>query len=235
MNIEFFCQDNNIIDYWPPKPAIECIPENIANLQEPKEKYNNTEKPILNIKACMPAMDYMSAGYILFNSYEIEFESSFHQFKEQLTLKTSQTIIQDSDNSNINGRKSLAVFEESECPISKEGKGKNYFKFKSSWGVRTPAGYSCLIIQPFYLKSKLFQIIPSIVDTDKYHLPIPVSGYLTTKDKIRIEPGTPLLQIIPFKRDEWNMKINNEFPSDKSKFFIWNAYYRLFHAIKKYV
>jgi hypothetical protein len=236
MNIEFFCEDSHVSEYWPPVPAKDCIPEEYANLPAGKEKYQIKEEPIHNIKGCLPAMDFMSAGYIIFNSYELELDTKFKQFREDLNLKTARTITESEHESNIHARKALAIYYENACPVINEQKKQRvYFKVKTSWAVRTPPGYSCLVMQPFYLNEKRFTIMPAIIDTDTYHLPIPITGYLNIKENTRIRPGTPLVQIIPFKRDDWNMSISDKIPSDKSKFFIWNSYKRLFHSIKKYI
>jgi hypothetical protein len=234
MNIEFFCTDENVLEYWHPKPASSCVPEEISNLENPKERYKNKEKPIVNMKACIPAMDYLTSGYIIHNAYEVELATIFNNFKETVTIKTAETIEQDS--ADAFARKSMALFEKETCPISRQNiKIKQYFKFRSMWSIKTPPGYSCLVMQPFYLPDNEIQILPGIVDTDSYHLPISVVGYVTSKDKIRIPPGTALLQIIPFKRDDWEMSVSKDVPSDKSKFFIWNTYRRLSHAVKKYI
>jgi len=234
MNIDFFCTDENVLKYWPPSPASNCVPEEISNLETPKERYKSQEPPVVNIKSCMPAMDYLTSGYIIYNAYEVELETVFNNFKETIKLKTAQTINQPS--TDAFSRKSMAVFERDSCPMSKHDvKIKQYFKFRSMWSIKTPPGYSCLVMQPFYLPNNEIQILPGIVDTDSYHLPISVTGYVISKDKLRISPGTPLLQIIPFKRDDWEMSVSNNVPSDKSKFFIWNTYKRLSHAVKKYI
>ena len=234
MNIEFFCTDENVLKYWPPIPASSCVPEEISNLETPKERYKSQEPPVVNMKSCMPAMDYLTSGYIIYNAYEVELETVFNNFKETIKLKTAQTINQPS--TDAFSRKSMAVFERDLCPMNKHDvKIKQYFKFRSMWSIKTPPGYSCLVMQPFYLPNNEIQILPGIIDTDSYHLPISVTGYVISKDKLRISPGAPLLQIIPFKRDDWEMSVSNNVPSDKSKFFIWNAYKRLSHAVKKYI
>lgn len=236
MNIEFFCNDKHVSEYWPPLPAKDCVPEEYINLPDSKEKYQVKEEPIHNIKGCLPAMDFMTAGYIIFNSYELELDTTFKQFREDLSLKTARTIVEAEHESNIHARKALAIYYENACPVVNEQKKQRvYFKVKTSWAIRTPPGYSCLVMQPFYLNEKRFTIMPAVIDTDTYHLPIPITGYLNIKENTRIRPNTPLVQIIPFKRDDWNMSISNEIPSDKSKFFIWNSYKRLFHSIKKYI
>lgn len=236
MNIEFFCDDKNVSEYWPPQLAKDCVPAEILSLPDAREKYKVDEQPILNIKGCAPAMDFMTAGYILQNSYAIELVSFMHQFRENIKIKTAKTIKDTSDDSNIFARKSLAVFHEDACPITGNSKKQQtYFKFKTSWGIKTPPGYSCLVVQPYYLDENRFSLLPAIIDTDSYHLPITVAGTLNVKELVRIEPGTPVLQIIPFKRDDWTMTINNTFPPDKSKFYVWNTYKRLFHKIKNFL
>ena len=236
MNIEFFCTDTNIAKYWPPKPIQDCIPDRFLNLADAKEKYKINEETIGNIKACLPAMDYMSSGYVLFNGYELEIAHFNKNFRDDLKIKTAETIKEEEHESDIHARKAMAIYFENACPVGDEvRKQQCYFKIKTAWGIKTPPGYSCLIVQPFYSADDRLTVLPAIVDTDTYHLPIPVVGYLNEKTTIRVTPGTPLLHIIPFKRDEWTMSVNTKILPDKSKFYIWNSYKRLFHTIKKYL
>lgn len=236
MNIEFFCSDENIRKYWPPKVAGEFIPEDFLNLPNIKDSYRMQEDPISNIKGCIPLQDFLSSGYIITNAYELDLGVTFKNFREDLTIKTAKTISTGEQETKIYARKEMAVYYESACPVINESKKQRaYFKAKTAWGIKTPPGYSCLIIQPSYINEKRFSLMPAIVDTDTYHLPIPIAGYLNVKESIRITPGTPLVQIIPFKRDEWQMEVKSEAPADKSKFYIWNAYKRLFHKVKKFV
>ncbi len=236
MNIEFFCSDTNVAEYWAPKPAKDCVPVEFLDLPDSKEKYQINEEPVSNIKTCLPAMDYMTSGYILFNAYELELEHFNKQFRDDLKIKTARTVKAEDHESNIYARKALAVYYENACPVLNEQKKQRcYFKVKTSWSIKTPLGYSCLVIQPFYHPDKRFTIMPAIIDTDTYHLPIPIVGYMHEKTTMRVSPGTPLLQIIPFKRDDWTMSVSTESLPDKSKFYVWNSYKRLFHVIKKYL
>jgi len=161
MNIEFFCTDENVLKYWPPQPASRCVPEEISDLEPPKERYKSNEPPIINMKACMPVMDYLTSGYIIYNAYEIELETIFNNFKENIKIKTAETINQNTADAFT--RKSMAVFEKEACPISKPNvKIKQYFKFKSMWGIKTPPGYSCLVCNRFIypiMQSKYFQVL----------------------------------------------------------------------------
>jgi hypothetical protein len=56
-----------------------------------------------------------------------------------------------------------------------------------------------------------FSILPGIVDTDSYFAPVNFPFYLHDWGyEGTIPAGTPLAQVIPFKRDNWQMKITNE-------------------------
>ena len=60
---------------------------------------------------------------------------------------------------------------------------------------------------PTYQFEKRFTVLPVIVETDSYHHINFPSIWHTTKDAI-IERGTPFIQVIPFKRDEWNISVD---------------------------
>lgn len=79
-------------------------------------------------------------------------------------------------------------------------------KFTNPWRIYTPPGYSVMFLQPTYQFEKRFTVLPGIVETDSYHhINFPTIWH-TNKDAI-IERGTPFIQVIPFKRDEWKYNI----------------------------
>tara|TARA_A100001011_G_scaffold394024_1_gene485400 strand:+ start:107 stop:865 length:759 start_codon:yes stop_codon:yes gene_type:complete len=80
-------------------------------------------------------------------------------------------------------------------------------KFLNPWRIYTPKGYSVMFMTPTYQFEKRFTVLPGIVETDSYHHINFPSIWHTTKDAI-IERGTPFIQVIPFKRDEWNMSVD---------------------------
>ena len=49
--------------------------------------------------------------------------------------------------------------------------------------------------------------MPGIVETDNYHHINFPTVWHTTKDSV-IERGTPFIQVIPFKRDDWKHTIS---------------------------
>lgn len=79
-------------------------------------------------------------------------------------------------------------------------------KFVNPWRIYTPPGYSVIFLPPYYQFEKRFTVLPGVVETDKYHHVNFPSIIHTTKDLI-IERGTPFIQVIPFKRDSFDLDV----------------------------
>jgi len=88
-------------------------------------------------------------------------------------------------------------------------------KFVNPWRIYTPPGYSVMFMTPTYQFEKRFTVLPGIVETDKYHHVNFPTIIHTTKDLI-IERGTPFLQVIPFKREDFDMEVGQM--SEKQKY-----------------
>ena len=93
-------------------------------------------------------------------------------------------------------------------------------KFVNPWRIYTPKGYSVMFMTPTYQFEKRFTVLPGIVETDSYHHINFPSIWHTTKDAV-IERGTPFIQVIPFKRDKWNLDVSQmnteDFKNDETE------------------
>jgi hypothetical protein len=52
-----------------------------------------------------------------------------------------------------------------------------------------------------------FYSLPSIVDTDRHPAPVNFPFFLRKDFTGILESGTPIMQIIPFKREEWKSEV----------------------------
>jgi hypothetical protein len=86
------------------------------------------------------------------------------------------------------------------------------------WSIQTEKGYSTLIMNPMHGESSPLTAIPGIVDTDGFISEGHFSFIVKSNFKGIIKQGTPLVQIIPFKRDSWTHKIN---PYNKDFWGLW--------------
>ena len=93
-------------------------------------------------------------------------------------------------------------------------------KFINPWRIYTPPGYSVMFMTPTYQFEKRFTVLPGIVEKYSYHHVNFPSIWHTTKDAV-IERGTPFIQVIPFKRDEWNLDVSQmnaeDFKNDETE------------------
>lgn len=113
------------------------------------------------------------------------------------------------------------------------------FKWGCPWIIKTPPGWSCLFTHPMHQDNLPFKSIPIVVDTDKYPKSIEFPFLLEKDFSGLIEKGTPIIQVIPFKRE----KVISEFSYDfgffknqwkKASSIIFDRYKKLFRSEKTY-
>lgn len=175
-----------------PKPASKSIPDwyrlstkFIGGKMEIKEYGINKD-----LKLCVPFLDSLLAGY-------------------QIELVCDLVVRKNQD-----GSRNFSWAEEPE-PIAFRssdiastlprpyGHTRQMYAWKTSWGFKTPKGYSTLITHPFNRFDLPFMTTSGIMDTDEYSLGGEVPFFLNESFEGIIPAGTPILQALPFKRDGW--------------------------------
>lgn len=180
-----------------PRPASEFIPE----WYKKANAYITGKKvPMMDgtsngtVKKCMPVFDAMTAGYIITSAADL--------YVEQINGKpfykwSGMDLIQFHTSNQTPGH----PFKKSEDDTP---------KFINHWSIKTPKGYSCLFTSPMH-QDLPFTVLPGIVDTDSYirnvNLPF-VLNDLTWEGMI--PAGTPIIQVIPFKRESWKMELGGK-------------------------
>lgn len=188
--------DTTGADLEQPKPASRLVPEWYKNT----ESYINGEKKPMGkgetgatIKRCIPVFDAITAGYIIESPADV-----------YVSNKDGAQWFEWSDLGLINFH---PVEQASLHPLKKPFP---YPKWINPWSIATPKGYSTLFVQPFHRES-IFTILPGIVDTDQYTPPVNFPFVINDPAFQGLIPkGTPIAQVIPFKRDSWTMQIGNK-------------------------
>jgi hypothetical protein len=85
-----------------------------------------------------------------------------------------------------------------------------HFAWYGEWAVRLPDGYSALYIQPINRYELPFETTSGFIDSDVVNLFGTVPFFIAKDFEGIIPKGTPFLQIIPFKRENW--KAEYEYP-----------------------
>ena len=90
------------------------------------------------------------------------------------------------------------------CDLKKFQFGKQLMKFMSPWIIETSPGWSCQFKNPANSWANDITIIEGIVDTDTYYSEINLPFVYTGSEEVDviIPRGTPIAQVIPFKREE---------------------------------
>tara|TARA_R110000751_G_scaffold253182_1_gene352785 strand:+ start:82 stop:828 length:747 start_codon:yes stop_codon:yes gene_type:complete len=192
-----------------PIPAKGNIPEWFKKLEH--SVANKT------IKGCMPFLDSMTAGYILkmpvdyYIAHNVEHEGKLKTGMLSGTEPLKRFDVSREINLNYGQEEMHNTRQLGESPYVEKNKNLPVHKILNPWLIKTPPGYSCLFLPPMNNTDDRFSIIPGIVDTDTFiqeiNFPFIVNGdkYPTLETTIKI--GTPYVQVIPFKRESWKMKI----------------------------
>jgi hypothetical protein len=112
------------------------------------------------------------------------------------------------------------------------------------WHIETPPGYSCLFVNPLNHIPTQMNFFSGVVDTDNYNDRVNFPFLWTGKSgETVIKKGTPLIQVIPFKRDSWSsdvVKLDDEKSSkftaqaNKIKSLLVDGYRKYFWTKKKF-
>lgn len=185
-------------------------------------------EPNATIKKCVPVHDAITAGYILVTAGDIWVEMPAHENDQ---IYTTRGWFKVSHHANGQADKHPKVHEAKAIP-----------KILNPWMIKTPPGYSSLIMPPMHNSNGYFECLPAVVDTDTYVSEINLPFNLIDPNFVGLIPaGTPMVQVIPFKRDSWEMKIGGEKEVKDAEEqgyrhtrFIFNVYKRLWWSKKEF-
>ena len=205
IEVTFFTHIEELKHANPPKPANKFWPEWFKNQKgSSKCPVSNEEKQ--TVKSCPGILDVLNYGYIipLWSDYRVVRLPE----PENIGWKIPDTV------SFVAGpNPQFAATTHPQVQID------NYpfppdtfngsFKLINPWSIKTPPGYSCYITAPHYNKHPNLSVLSGIIDTDIYH-----EGHINTwftaplEEEILLPYGMPIAQIIPFKREEFKMKVS---------------------------
>ena len=84
-----------------------------------------------------------------------------------------------------------------------EGYHSKHFHWWPNWGVELPKGYSLLVTNPLNRFDLPFLTTSGIIDSDSYTSSGLMPFFLKEGFSGLIPKGTPFVQLIPVKREDW--------------------------------
>lgn len=181
----------------PPLPASKMIPDWYKNMESyigGKKVPSYEGETLATVKKCIPVLDAVTAGYIITTPVDL-----------YVTKRDGLPFYQWST------WEPVQFHPERQAPEHPQVlHGVPYPKLMNPWAVRTPKGYSTLFTQPFH-RDAPFKILDGVVDTDTYYNSVNFPFQLKDLNfEGYILKGTPMAQVIPFKRDVWKMEVGGE-------------------------
>lgn len=168
-------------------------------------------------KNCQPLVDALTSGYMITTPCDIK-----------VTLKENgEPFIFWGIEDEIIDNQEIAVLG-NKFPIP-DGCHPIVFRWFNKWLVETPKGYSALFTHPLNRNDLPFVSLSGVIDSDKHPNSVLVPFFLKNNFEGVIPAGTPMVQVIPFKRDDW--KSEKGLYTERFEFSINNVKK---HVIKTY-
>lgn len=191
----FGINSNNGFDK--PEPSINNLPDWFKNQKRIVKDSNGND--VVTWKACPSLYDAFSAGYVYKTPCDIEV----------LDKNGVKFII--SKDSNY----ARFVVYRGELPGYEIPKGfdKKSYVWQPNWRTVLPNGYSALFVHPINRNNLPFHTVGGIIDSDMFSEYGSFPFFINESFVGIIPAGTPYMQVIPFKRDEWDSEIEMSDPT----------------------
>lgn len=212
-----------------PKPARHYIPEwylKTPMFDTKKEKISAQGKADPSVRACMSFSDSFQMGYI---------------------QETWCDILVTPDSNG--GANLVASMTNPPLIIQRKGMSykipNDYYQVDVSWQLqwipKLPKGYSMIYTSPLNREDLPFTTVSGVVDNDVFFYENAANYPFMVKKGFEgiIPAGTPFMQMIPFKRDEWKSEykehvMKNQLLANKINSTFWGAYRKNFWIKKTF-
>lgn len=195
----------------PPIPSSRCLPEwykHQNSIIGDRLVLGDNGTANITVKKCMPVLDDMMTGYCIVNAADIlvsyNTDTGIHSFSWSLDITGNGTA--PSIDPLISTHSTDQI---SHLPVPSEY-SIHPFKFTNYYRIITPKGYSCMFRQPSWRFDVPFYTLSGVVDTDNHPMPVNFPFLIRNGWEGIIPEGTPIVQIIPFRRTEWESEVVGE-------------------------
>lgn len=176
------------------------MPPYVNTVGKPPTWFSRIGKQPGSLRRCAGTVDMLSAGITLpsWTNFDFKFDEGQKVWHSRGASFSGGTYLE----TNVGVVDSFHYSSTGECPVTSVRKVEDsyYPKLVNPWKFETAPGWSIIILPVYWEPSEHYQVLPAIVHTDFYHTANVVLNLVSDKP-FTIKYGTPLAQIIPFKRD----------------------------------
>lgn len=198
--IVFIPKTKHTHSYAPlPEPATKNIPDWYRNQSKYTSRLMDIHKngiSNLTIKKCMPFFDAMTAGYILKFPVDLFVDSTGQRVIYTQANQIVPNIVSSTHPDQVSG-----------MSFDRDRYMDEIIKVHPQWMVKTEEGYSSMFLHPMVNEDLKFRAVSGVIDTDNFISDGGFSILIEKGFKGVIKRGTPLVQVIPFKREDYVAEI----------------------------
>lgn len=199
--IEFktFDKDNKTFEYYKPVLAKKYLPEWWRNFPS---RNGFMMEPTVTFRGCPAMQDLLATGWYIVLTKDVEV------FHDTSGNRSTWQVIDPENNSHIGTppHAQSQMHQDLHYATREDGVVQTAFKFKTGIGIITPPNYSIMMTDPFLFQHRDFSTWQGIMHTDYFNNALEncqVICYPKVENSFKIKAGTPIAQIIPYKREEW--------------------------------
>jgi|TARA_Y100000289_G_C3889689_1_gene133262 hypothetical protein len=183
-----FHASQEVLDAYPhPYPSVKNLPDWFKNLPPSLDSHPANG----SVKRCIPFLEACNQGFIIPFYCDVFVHADAEKIDFEFAEKNLCDGMSPHSKEQVEGH-----------PFENFKYGKVPLKWHNPWVIQTPKGYSCYFVSPFNRLEDRFKLFDGVVDTDNYYNNINFPFIWTAGEgEYLIEKGTPMVQVIPFKRD----------------------------------
>ena len=229
MKIEIIPADKKfepLLDLYKPLPANKFLPEWYKKMGRGDlldSELADTAEENVTAKKCPAIQDMLTEGFILPMWGNFFFKSIYDEegniVNQKWNISTAKAY-----GENADAMIGLHTYHQTKGWNVGRTIDGTLLKIACPWKFLVPKGYSLLYIDPFYHFRDDIRLLSGLVEADKWGL-ITFPFEFINNDKFMIEAGSPMVQVIPIKREK--LEIVSRYGTDEE-------YIHTEHILKQY-
>lgn len=192
--VDYELGEEHYLTEFKPVPASEFLPDWFKHLEH-KDSYRTA-------KHCRGVYDMMTSGYMVLWPFDVTLTKD-----ENGKVFAKRTRDNERMMFHPHPAEQMGPYPDVNLGMQKFGVDKVSLPYK----IRSSKNTSVYMLQPPYKPELKVEVMPGIIDTDKFYSPLNVLFTIKntnfTKD-MKIAAGTPLALLVPFVRSEWQIEYN---------------------------
>lgn len=215
IEIAFIDVSKSVPEIYHPYPTTKALPSWYKDLEPwvsgvDSNMVFSPEKIAQTGKRCLPLFDAMTAGYVIPLAFDI-YVGRDEVGEKRYSWPNAEHM--------TNTRMGIEFHPNAQMSTFKKAKDYSAIpKISSPWAISTPPGYSVLVVPPLNRDESVIEIFSGVMDTDTFNSAGSFPFLLSDPNFVGVIPaGTPFAQVIPFKRNDFKMRIGNDKDFEKIK------------------